>query len=1225
MHKKKSLIVRKIYIIVLLIGILTASMAQGPAVTFNCVDANGNPLRLDSVHIDNLTRSWSVTLHYPNLSVSLGDIHTGITELEFDEEGLAQNIPNPFDGHTCAQLTLATSEHILMRVYDMTGRVVAYYEGRLESGKHDFNIVLSTPQIYILQVTSSNHNYSIKMVNMGKGGEDKISLISSEEGKVVLKSAKQITDYGFEAGDLMSYQGFVTINNDMVTTESITQNQYESELITFILRNTPPIVTTNLVSNITDISASCGGNIISMGGSSITARGVCWSTSPNPTINDSHTEDGGSTGSFTSNINGLNPFTTYYVRAYASNSHGTGYGSELSFTTTYSGTTQDGQSCPGAPAVDIDGNVYNTVMIGTQCWMKENLRTTRYSDSTSIPLGSTTSNTGSYRYFPNNNSSNVSTYGYLYNWPAVMHGTTSSSTNPSGVQGICPNGWHVPSDAEWTQLTNYVSSQSQYVCGGDSAYIAKALASTMEWNYSTGTCAVGNDQTSNNATGFLAFPAGSYYGEYDDFGDCTVFWSATEHLGNYAYRRHLFYNYADVNMNSNGKFNGFSVRCVRNAIQLLPTVTTSLVSNVTETSATCGGDITYVVGGASVTACGVSWSTSHNPTINDSHTTDGSGTGSFTSNITGLNPGTLYYVRAYATNSFGTAYGNELCFWTTAESCPGMASVIDIDNNMYNTVQIGNQCWMRENLRTTRYANGMSIALGSGISTTTAYRYYPNNDSLNVSTYGYLYNWPAVMHETTSSSTNPSGVQGICPNGWHVPSVAEWTLLTDFLSNQCQYVCGGNNTYLAKALASTTGWDSCIYTCAVGNNPSSNNATGFSALPIPAGYYVAGYDYIDGGAKFWSATAYDDYYNANIRIIASEYAHVGTIVGYRAYGYSVRCVYDGSGTSAIQLPAVTTSPLSNVTATSVICGGDISPNSGLTVTARGVSWGTSHNPTICDSHTIDGSGTGSFTSSITGLIPGNLYYVRAYAYTSGGTAYGNEFSIITTQGEYPETAVVLPQAVTDIDGNSYDAVQIGNQIWMAENLRTTRYSNGTSIPMGSTISFTAPYRYYPNDVSSNVSTHGYLYNWKAVMGDSSSSSANPSGVQGICPIGWHVPSDAEWTQLYNYMSSQSLYMCGSNNTYIAKALASITGWNSATSTCAVGNNPSSNNATGFSALPAGYYRDYYSNFGSTAHFWSASEESFGNAYCRYLICNNATAFRYYDQKSSGFLVRCVRD
>ena len=85
MHKKKSLIVRKIYIIVLLIGILTASMAQGPAVTFNCVDANGNPLRLDSVHIDNLTRGWSVTLHYPNLSVSLGDIHTGITELEFDD------------------------------------------------------------------------------------------------------------------------------------------------------------------------------------------------------------------------------------------------------------------------------------------------------------------------------------------------------------------------------------------------------------------------------------------------------------------------------------------------------------------------------------------------------------------------------------------------------------------------------------------------------------------------------------------------------------------------------------------------------------------------------------------------------------------------------------------------------------------------------------------------------------------------------------------------------------------------------------------------------------------------------------------------------------------------------------------------------------------------------------------------------------------------------------
>ena len=114
----------------------------------------------------------------------------------------------------------------------------------------------------------------------------------------------------------------------------------------------------------------------------------------------------------------------------------------------------DGQPCSGIPTLtDIDGNVYNTVQIGSQCWMKENLRVTKYANDTTIPLWNSTNFSTVYRYYPDNDSSNVSTYGYLYNWAAVMGGSGSSSTNPSGMQGICPAGWHLPSDAEWTQLT----------------------------------------------------------------------------------------------------------------------------------------------------------------------------------------------------------------------------------------------------------------------------------------------------------------------------------------------------------------------------------------------------------------------------------------------------------------------------------------------------------------------------------------------------------------------------------------------------------------------------------------------------------------------------------------------------------------------------------------------------------------------------------------------------
>ena len=146
------------------------------------------------------------------------------------------------------------------------------------------------------------------------------------------------------------------------------------------------------------------------------------------------------------------------------------------------------------------------------------------------------------------------------------------------------------------------------------------------------------------------------------------------------------------------------------------------------------------------------------------------------------------------------------------------------------------------------------------------------------------------------------------------------------------------------------------------------------------------------------------------------------------------------------------------------------------------------------------------------------------------------------------------------------------------------------------------------------------------MQNSSSSSANPSGVQGICPTGWHVPSDAEWTQLTDYVGSQTKYQCNNSNDKIGKALASTTGWNSYSTTCAVGNNPGTNNATGFSALPAGYYGEgYYYGFGNLAFFWSATEDDGDGAYYRDLGYNNTGVGRGSDYKDNGFSVRCVRD
>ena len=476
-------------------------------------------------------------------------------------------------------------------------------------------------------------------------------------------------------------------------------------------------------------------------------------------------------------------------------------------------TPTSAQACPGVPTVtDVDGNVYNTVQIGDQCWMRENLRTTKYANGTTIPLGIDTSSTTAYRYHPDGNSANVSDYGYLYNWAAVMNGSASSEANPSGVQGICPDGWHVPSDAEWTELTTYVKSQSQYVCGGDEDNIAKALASEEGWNSSTDNCAVGYNPITNNATGFSARPAGLYIRWYgDSFGKYAVFWSATQYSSSNAYGCYLYYDIASVNRNGNYKFYGYSVRCVRNE----------------EGSGSEGGD----------------------DNSDDNDTT------------------------------------------VTAQACPGVPTVTDVDGNVYNTVQIGDQCWMRENLKTTKYANGTNIPLGTTISYDVAYRYYPNDNSANVTDYGYLYNWAAVMNGSASSEANPSGVQGICPDGWHVPSDAEWTELTNYVSSQSQYVCGGDEGYIAKALASEEGWNSSTENCAVGYNPIANNATGFSARPAGGYYDLFGGDYKDFGYKamFWSATQYNSN-GAYSRYLYYFYATVDRTSYYKGNGNSVRCV-----------------------------------------------------------------------------------------------------------------------------------------------------------------------------------------------------------------------------------------------------------------------------------------------------------------------------------------------
>ena len=296
-------------------------------------------------------------------------------------------------------------------------------------------------------------------------------------------------------------------------------------------------VGTHNVSEITDTTAQCGGTISSDGGATVTARGVCWSMGENPTVADDTTNDGTGAGSFTSYVTGLTASTTYYLRAYATNSAGTGYGSTMSFTTEEDLTV-----------TDIDGNVYQTIIIGEQEWMMENLKVTHYRDGTAIPTGHSNSDwsnlsTGAYAVY-NDDESNADTYGYLYNWYAV-----------DDSRNIAPEGWHVPTDDEWQILVDYLGGSS--VAGGK-----MKETGTEHWNSpNTG---------ATNESGFTALPGGyrgsGYYGGMGNYGG--YFWSSTGYDSGYAWYRELSYDSSEVGRSYyyyyyGSKRDGFSVRCVR--------------------------------------------------------------------------------------------------------------------------------------------------------------------------------------------------------------------------------------------------------------------------------------------------------------------------------------------------------------------------------------------------------------------------------------------------------------------------------------------------------------------------------------------------------------------------------------------------------------------------------------------------------------------------------------
>lgn len=310
------------------------------------------------------------------------------------------------------------------------------------------------------------------------------------------------------------------------------------------------------------------------------------------------------------------------------------------------------------------------------------------------------------------------------------------------------------------------------------------------------------------------------------------------------------------------------------------------------------------------------------------------------------------------------------------------------------------------------------------------------------------------------------------------------------------------------------------------------------------------------------------------------------------YGNEVVITTDAAGAMLI------TSPVSEIAPTTAISGGNITYDGNTAILERGVCWSTTPGPDISDSFVATGTGAGIFISNMTGLAQGTRYYVRAYAKNSAGIAYGNEVSFNTQ--------------VADIEGNRYNTITIGTQIWMAENLRSTKYKNNTAIPYvtgdAAWIALTTPaYCWFLNDIEKK-NTYGALYNWYTV------STGN------LCPAGWHVPTDAEFITLETFlgMPAAQAELWEWRGTDQGTQMKTTTGWDD-------GGNGT--NTSGFSAVSGGYRYGATGAFNANAilTYWWCADSSGEFGWYRRLDGANKGIYRAFTSRKGGKYVRCVKE
>jgi uncharacterized protein (TIGR02145 family) len=482
--------------------------------------------------------------------------------------------------------------------------------------------------------------------------------------------------------------------------------------------------------------------------------------------------------------------------------------------------------CNGQTSLTYDGRTYDLVEIGGQCWFADNLATDQYRNGDAIPTGLdnatwSTTTSGAYSIY-NNDPANDATYGKLYNWF-----TTADS------RGLCPAGWHVPTDCEWMYLEGSLGMSSEdqqsggFTRGTNEGGVFKA---TTNWNFpNTGAA---------NSVSFTALPGGdrNASGPFNNNLYNGFWWTSSERDSNQAWNRELVYTSSMIFRGFNGdKHGGLSIRCLKDSEPpILHGCTDGSACNFLANATQDDGSCLYP-----------------NATCDDD-------------NVNTVND---------VINGECVCAGSPLINGTYAMG----SGVTDIEGNFYPSIIINGQEWMQKNLAVTKYRNGDLIPTGLDNTTwqnTTsgAYAIY-NNDPANNTIYGKLYNWYAV---------NDS--RGACPTGWHVPSDGEWTFLINYLDpNQDPNVYGVQSAIAGGKLKSTIVWSS--------PNTGATDETGFQA--VPAGFRGTDGGLIDLGyyGNYWSSIECNSTFSWKRRLYYSN-SNINRECVDKRDGYSVRCLKD---------------------------------------------------------------------------------------------------------------------------------------------------------------------------------------------------------------------------------------------------------------------------------------------------------------------------------------------